>query len=127
MSSNEPAESTPLSRLLVILGRAFDRAGIAYMFFGGQAVLVYGEPRFTQDVDVTVGVDPYSSAVVLEALADVGLVTLVEDVAEFLRQTFVLPVRDPTRVSESILFSPNQGTNMRRLRARIRYLSNRIL
>jgi len=96
MSSNEPAESTPLSRLLVLLGRAFDHAGIEYMFFGGQAVLVYGEPRFTQAIDVTVGVDPYSSAVVLQVLAERGLVPLVEDVAEFLRQTFVLPVRDPT-------------------------------
>ncbi len=27
------------------------------MVFGGQAVLMYGEPRFTQDIDITLGID----------------------------------------------------------------------
>ena len=59
-------------------------------------MLIYGEPRFTQDIELTVGVEPYSSAAVLQALTDQGLVALVDDVPEFLRQTFVLPVRDTT-------------------------------
>jgi hypothetical protein len=35
--------------LLVRLARALDSAGIPYMVIGGQAVLLYGEPRLTRN------------------------------------------------------------------------------
>lgn len=41
--------------ILTRLARTLDRAGIAYMVIGGQAVLLYGEPRLTKDIDLTVG------------------------------------------------------------------------
>ena len=44
-----------MSNLLVHLARAPDEAGIPYMVIGGQAVLIYGEPRLTRDIDVTLG------------------------------------------------------------------------
>jgi len=31
------------------VGRALDERGIAYMVIGGQVVLLYGEPRLTED------------------------------------------------------------------------------
>lgn len=34
-----------------------DEAGVPYMVIGGQAVLIYGEPRLTKDIDITLGVD----------------------------------------------------------------------
>jgi len=42
-----------LIRLLEKLSLALEERGIPYMVIGGQAVLVYGVPRLTQDVDVT--------------------------------------------------------------------------
>ena len=39
--------------LLERIGGTIERAGIPYMVIGGQAVLLYGEPRLTQDIDIT--------------------------------------------------------------------------
>jgi hypothetical protein len=40
------------SDLLRFLCEAFDRLGIKYLITGSQATIVYGEPRFTNDIDV---------------------------------------------------------------------------
>ncbi|MBE0478638.1 hypothetical protein IBX65_05915 [Candidatus Aerophobetes bacterium] len=42
--------------LLAKLGMSLDEHSIPYMIIGGQAVLLYGEPRLTRDIDVTLGV-----------------------------------------------------------------------
>lgn len=42
-----------LSRISVCL----NRYSLPYMIIGGQAVLLYGEPRLTRDIDITLGVD----------------------------------------------------------------------
>ena len=65
------------------------------MVFGGQAVLLYGEPRLTRDIDITLGVDTGRAASVLRVIDELQFRILVDDVDEFLRQTFVLPVLDP--------------------------------
>ncbi|TKS61287.1 MAG: hypothetical protein EWM72_00774 [Nitrospira sp.] len=44
-------------QLLERLATALDLAKIPYMIIGGQAVLLYGEPRLTRDIDVTLGID----------------------------------------------------------------------
>ncbi len=81
--------------LLKQLAAALDRAGLPYMIFGGQAVLLYGEPRLTRDIDVTLGVDTTHAAALQQLIAEMQWKILVDDVDEFLRQTFVLPVMDP--------------------------------
>ena len=55
--------------LLARIARALDAWGIPYMAIGGQAVLVYGEPRLTRDIDLTFGVDVDALVTVLEATA----------------------------------------------------------
>lgn len=40
------------SDLLRFLCETFDRLGIKYLITGSQATIVYGEPRFTNDIDV---------------------------------------------------------------------------
>jgi hypothetical protein len=66
------------------------------MVFGGQAVLLYGEPRLTRDIDITLGVDPSQADAVLQVVEDLQLQVLVGNVRQFLRETLVLPVLDPT-------------------------------
>jgi hypothetical protein len=80
--------------LLRRLALALERASLPYMVFGGQAVLLYGEPRLTRDIDVTLGVDPNQPAPVLRVIEELQLRILVDDAEQFLRQTFVLPVLD---------------------------------
>ncbi len=39
-----------------VVGREFRKAAIPYMVIGEQAVLLYGEPHLTKDIDITVGI-----------------------------------------------------------------------
>lgn len=94
--------------LLARLAQALDAAGIAYMIIGGQAVLLYGEPRQTRDVDITLGVDVDALPAVLRVVAACELELLV-DPAEFVPRTLVLPCHDPAsgyRVDLIFSFSP---------------------
>lgn len=43
--------------LLAKTAVAQERNRVPYMVIDGQAVLVHGEPRFTGDIDITLGVD----------------------------------------------------------------------
>ena len=40
-------------KLLKRIARELDRIKIPYMVIGGQAVLIYGEPRLTKDIDIS--------------------------------------------------------------------------
>lgn len=77
--------------LLGKMGRELDSRGIPYMVIGGQAVLLYGEPRLTRDIDVTLGVDEDVLETVLEAASRLGLEPIPEDIPAFVRETMVLP------------------------------------
>ena len=81
-------------RLLARTARALDAAGIPYMVIGGQAVLLYGEPRFTKDIDVTLGVslDRLDDVV---AMAESAGFELLVDPQTFTRETMVLPCQEP--------------------------------
>jgi hypothetical protein len=56
---------TRFEQILARLGRTLDGAGIPYMIIGGQAVLIHGRLRVTEDVDLTLGVDSGEAARVL--------------------------------------------------------------
>lgn len=58
-------------------------------------MLRYGEPRLTKDIDITVGLEPNNAKPVLNAISELGFRVLVDDIDDFLRQTFVLPAADP--------------------------------
>lgn len=92
-----------------LLGRtaaALDRAGIPYMVIGGQAVLIYGEPRITRDIDLTLGVDVDALPAVLRAAAAAGLAPRPADPEEFARRTSVLPLEDTASgIRLDLLFS----------------------
>ena len=80
--------------LLQKIARGLDSRKIPYMLIGGQAVLVYGEPRLTRDVDVTLGVGPEKLDTILDWVRESGWRVLVESAAAFVAQTYVLPCVD---------------------------------
>lgn len=63
------------------------------MLIGGQAVLVHGRARLTEDVDVTLGADPGRLPDLLTVCRSLELRPLPADVASFVAETFVLPAR----------------------------------
>lgn len=64
------------------------------MHIGGQAVLLHGAPRLTQDIDVTLALGPDDMATIAAVCDALALESLVEDLASFARETFVCPLRD---------------------------------
>jgi hypothetical protein len=66
------------------------------MIIGGQAVLLHGEPRLTQDIDVTLGVATDRVTDLLTICETLDCRPLPEDADAFARRTFVLPVMDRT-------------------------------
>ena len=88
---------------------SLDKEGIPYMIIGGQAVLYYGEPRFTKDIDITLGIDADSLSKVLVLASELNLTILVDDVEDFVKKTMVLPLLDaPTGVRVDFIFSHSQ-------------------
>ena len=79
---------------------------IPYMISGGQAVLLYGEPRLTRDIDVTIGEDISRLPDLLRTVDDTGLTPLPDDVESFVRKTMILPVHhEDTGVRVDFTFS----------------------
>lgn len=99
------------------LARALDDKELPFMVIGGQAVLVHGEPRLTQDVDITLAASPQRLDDVLSVCRSVGLDPLPDHVDAFVRDTFVLPAADPgTGIRVDFVFSttPYEAEAVRR-------------
>ncbi len=103
--------------LLKKIGPCLDRHHIPYMVIGGQAVLLYGEPRLTKDIDITlgVGVDHLEE---MKAVADrLKLKYLTDKVDDFVKETMVLPVieeKSGIRVDFIFSFSPYEKQALKR-------------
>ncbi|MCJ7547414.1 MAG: nucleotidyltransferase [Deltaproteobacteria bacterium] len=75
------------------------------MVIGGQAVAMYGRPRFTEDIDITIALTPDEAEKILRAV-DESFTILPEDVQRFIRETWVLPLEHrETGVRVDIIFS----------------------
>jgi len=66
-----------LTRLLAKLAAALSKANIPYMVIGGQPVLLYGEPRLTKDIDLTLGVGLEAYETIRELTIELNLHPLV--------------------------------------------------
>jgi Domain of unknown function (DUF1814). len=104
-------------RLIEKVADALEKTHIPYMIIGGQAVLLYGEPRLTKDIDITLGVGLSQVRAIRDLAQSIGLRVLV-DPDVFTRQTFVLPCEDPEtgiRVDFVFSFSPYERQAMERV------------
>ena len=64
------------------------------MAISGQAVLIYGEPRLTKDIDIALGIGTDGIEKVTGLVSQLGLKVLVEDIDDFVKKTMILPVYD---------------------------------
>ena len=81
-------------RLLKKIAIQLKKGAIPYMVIGGQAVLLYGEPRLTRDIDITLGIGVEELGKVKKILRTMGLRILVKDDKEFVAKTMVLPAME---------------------------------
>jgi len=70
------------------------KGAIPYMVIGGQAVLLYGEPRLTRDIDITLGMGVNGLDKIKKIIKAIGLKILVEKEREFVERNMVLPTID---------------------------------
>ena len=83
-----------------------DDQRLPYMIIGGQAVLIHGRPRLTQDVDVTLGVDTDEFERVLTGCRRLKLKPIPGDPELFANEKKVLPAQDPgTKMRVDFVFS----------------------
>ena len=93
-------------KILAGLGTVLQDHKIPYMIIGGQAVLLYGEPRLTRDIDITLGVDVDHLEEVLGVVEKLSLKPLPQDIQKFVRQTMVLPcLHEETGIRVDFIFS----------------------
>ena len=105
--------------LLIRLAEGLDNRGLPYMIIGGQAVLLYGEPRLTRDIDITLGLDIDRFDEIISLSQELGLNPLPQDPLKFARETMVLPTQEKTsgiRVDFIFSFTPYESQAIRRAR-----------
>lgn len=98
-----------IEKLLKKIATHLDKAKIPYMIIGGQAVLLYGTPRLTRDIDITLGIDTDEFAEIEKVYEKIGLKLLVKNPRDFAKQTKVLPLeelRSKMRVDFIFSFTP---------------------
>jgi len=93
-------------KLLFSLAGSFDKAGIGYMVIGGQAVLLYGNPRLTRDIDITVALDVDSYDKIEQVCKESSLKILPKEPLKFVSETRVLPCEDMgSKIRVDFIFS----------------------
>jgi len=92
--------------IIAAVGRALEQRSVPYMIIGGQAVLLYGEPRLTRDIDITLGIDADRLDEVIALAREVSLSILPGDTRTFVHQTMVLPcLHEETGIRVDFIFS----------------------
>jgi hypothetical protein len=86
-----PFPSTAPADLLAALADALAAAGARWYLFGAQAALIWGRPRLTADVDVTVRLEPEDPDALVRTFAQRGFRLRVDPDDDFVRRTRVLP------------------------------------
>lgn len=90
-------------RTLVAVASVLDEHGVPYVVIGGLANAVWGEPRATLDIDVTVWVDEPEIAAVAEVLTS-EFDVLVSHPVEFVKENRVLPLSSVSGVRIDVIF-----------------------
>jgi len=108
-----------IEKLIKKTTRHLDRQKIPYMIIGGQAVLLYGRPRLTRDIDITLGIDTDKYELIEGVCKKLKLRILVENPQDFARDTKVLPAEEPdskVRIDFIFSFTPYEAQAIRNAR-----------
>ena len=95
-----------IKKLIKKIAQYLDKAKIPYMIIGGQAVLLYGTPRLTRDIDITLGIDTDKFLLIKRVCKQLGLRILPKNPESFARETKVLPAEETKlRIRVDFIFS----------------------
>ena len=95
-----------IEKLIKKIARCLDKSKIPYMIIGGQAVLLYGTPRLTRDIDITLGIDTDKFLLIEKVCKKSGLKLLPKNPEDFAKDTKVLPAEDTkSKIRVDFIFS----------------------
>lgn len=83
----------PIWRTLADLDAFLREHEVPFAVIGGIAVAVRGEPRFTADIDIVVGIDQDAAIDLLRSVARSAFEPLFPGVEDVVREAFMLPLR----------------------------------
>jgi hypothetical protein len=86
-----PSPPSVPAELLAGLAAVLARLHAPWYVFGAQAVVVWGRPRLTADIDVTVRLGPDEPGRLVGLLEEAGFMLRVGNDGDFVRRTRVLP------------------------------------
>lgn len=91
-------------KLLKKIANELNTHNIPYMVIGGQAVLLYGEPRLTKDIDITLGIGIDGLKDINSIIQKLNLKALVNE--GFVQKTMVLlAIDEKTGIRVDFIFS----------------------
>lgn len=91
-------------KLLKKIANELNTNNIPYMVIGGQAVLLYGEPRLTKDIDITLGIGIDGLKDINSIIQKLNLKALVNE--GFVQKTMVLlAIDEKTGIRVDFIFS----------------------
>ena len=91
-------------KLLKKIANELSAHNIPYMVIGGQAVLLYGEPRLTKDIDITLGIGVSKLNEINSIVEKLNLKILVDE--KFVKNTMVLlAIDEKTGIRVDFIFS----------------------
>lgn len=108
-----------IEKLIKKIGQCLDKAQIPYMIIGGQAVLLYGTPRLTRDIDITLGIDTDKFLLLEKVCKKMGLKILPPNPEDFVKETKVLPAEETKlkiRVDFIFSFTPYETQALKRVK-----------
>ncbi len=92
--------------LITKIAHLLNEQNIPYMIIGGQAVLLYGEPRFTRDVDISLGLDAEGFLLIKNICELLSLRILPDKPQAFVQDTMVLPcMEEETGIRIDFIFT----------------------
>lgn len=89
------------------MARVLRDRGVRWYLFGAQAVIVWGRPRMSADVDITVELGPEEAPGLLEEMKEQGFVARKQEgLQSFVLRTRVLPLlHEPTEFPLDVVFA----------------------
>lgn len=90
--ASDRSATSALAEVLGAVASALRESGLGWYVFGAHAVVAYGQPRLTADLDVTVMADLDQAPGLIARLAATGVYLKPQATEEFIRRTRVLPL-----------------------------------
>lgn len=116
-----------IQRLIAKIAKTLDKHSVPYMLIGGQAVLLYGSVRLTEDIDVTLGVDIDRLLEIKQILSKINITIPKNIDDDFVKKTNVLVAVDRNtkiRIDFIFSFTPYEKQALKRVKKTMIYNYN---